>query len=162
MPGEEATSQRGLAAAALLAALVAGALFAYLAWLRPSQTQQWGDEGTSLAMTASLARDFDLEFAEVDRQWALERGGDKGVALILQRTEGRSTETQSTETQSTEGQSTEGQSTEHQNSGGRVTYSKPPLYPFIAAVPYKLRVEPGMRDRILSSSRASPTDGVST
>ena len=126
------TPDRALVAIALLAALLAASTFAYLASRRPSQDHLWGDEGTYIAMTASLARDGDLIFAEPDRDWALERGAraqeaerragrvpppgtaPKGVTVILQRT------------------------------GAGITYSKPLLYPLLAALPYKLLGETGM------------------
>lgn len=79
-----------------LALVVASALFA----LRPAARELRGDEGTYVAMAASLARDLDLRFDEADRAWAEERGG---VALILQRTP------------------------------RGVVYSKPVLYPLLAA-----------------------------
>ena len=61
-----------------------------------------GDEGTYVAMAASLARDFDLDFADPDRAWAAEHPGG-AVALILERT------------------------------GRGLAYSKPVLYPVLAA-----------------------------
>lgn len=99
---------------ALAVAAVAVGLFAYMATQRPSQEVLWGDEGTYVAMTASLARDLDLSFDEADRAWALERVPDKGVAVILQRV------------------------------GGSVAYSKPLLYPLLAAPAYKVFGETGM------------------
>ena len=98
------------AAVAALAVLV----FGFLATQRPGQDVLWGDEGTYVAMTASLARDFDLRFEEADRDWALGRVPGRGVAVILQR------------------------------AAGGVTYSKPPLYPMVAAPFYKLFGEFGM------------------
>jgi hypothetical protein len=81
---------------------VAVVLCATLFCLRLQPHALRGDEGTYVAMAASLARDFDLRFAESDRAWAEEhRGGP--VALILQRT------------------------------GHGVSYSKPVLYPMLAA-----------------------------
>jgi hypothetical protein len=62
-----------------LAVVWAAAIF----FLRPSSRELRGDEGTYVAMAASLARDFDLRFGASDRAWAEERGG---VALILQQT----------------------------------------------------------------------------
>jgi hypothetical protein len=118
---------RFLLAVTVAAALLAPAAFGYMAWLRPSQDRLWGDEGTYLAMTASLVRDGDLVFGEADRDWALERGAiadearleeppaePKGVTVILQRT------------------------------GSGITYSKPLLYPLLAAPPFRLLGEPGL------------------
>jgi 4-amino-4-deoxy-L-arabinose transferase-like glycosyltransferase len=85
-----------------------------MATQRPGQEVLWGDEGTYVAMTASLARDFDLSFDSVDREWALERVPEKGAAVILQRVP------------------------------GGVTYSKPPLYPMLAAPAYLVFGERGM------------------
>lgn len=107
-------SELFLKLAALGTALVAVAVFGYLGHLRPPGSHIWGDEGTYLAMTASLARDGDLIFAEPDRDWAVERGHEKGVAVILERAD------------------------EH------ITYSKPILYPLLAALPYKLLGERGL------------------
>lgn len=103
-----------MAVQAAVAALVATTIFVHLAQLRPPQSHLWGDEGTYVAMTASLVRDLDLSFTETDRAWALERGGDKGVAVILHRTQ------------------------------RGITYSKPVLYPLLAALPYRLFGETGM------------------
>ncbi|MDX1501488.1 MAG: hypothetical protein R3325_03925 [Thermoanaerobaculia bacterium] len=89
----------------LLAALVA---FALLATVRPGPERIWGDEGTFLAMTASLARDGDLIFDERDRDWARERLPGEGVTVILQRT------------------------------GRGLAYSKPVIYPLLAAPLYRL------------------------
>ena len=72
------SSPRFVPALALVAALVAAALFA----LRPSARELRGDEGTYVAMTASLARDFDLRFDERDRAWAEERGGQNALFWI--------------------------------------------------------------------------------
>ncbi len=63
------------------------ALLSALTSLRPPLDALWGDEGTYLAMAASLARDGDLVFAEADRAWAEERVPGAGVTLILQRTD---------------------------------------------------------------------------
>lgn len=107
-------SEPALQVIAVLTALAAAALFAYMGHLRPPQSHIWGDEGTYLAMTASLARDADLTFRDADRDWAIERGNEKGVAVILER------------------------------DGERITYSKPILYPLLAAPFYKLLGEPGL------------------
>ncbi len=77
-------------------------LFATLFLLRVDSDDLRGDEGTYVAMAASLARDFDLGFAAADRTWAENHAGGP-VALILQRT------------------------------GQGFAYSKPVLYPLLAA-----------------------------
>ena len=64
-----------------------------------------GDEGTFVAMAASLARDGDLEFDAADEAWARARA-ERPAALILQR------------------------------SARGVTYSKPILFPLVAAPLY--------------------------
>ena len=74
--------------------------------LAPPARGPWGDEGTYLAMTASLVRDGDLAFDGRDRERALAE--EPPATLVLQR------------------------------SGGRVTYSKPVLYPLLAAPLYAL------------------------
>ncbi len=72
-----------------------------------------GDEGTYVAMTASLARELDLEFDAGDATWAAGHpGGD--VAVILQRT------------------------------ATGIFYSKPILYPIVAAPFHALGGERGM------------------
>ena len=53
--------------------------------LRPQGGSLRGDEGTFVAMAASLARDFDLAFSGADRAWAEHHQGG-AVALILERT----------------------------------------------------------------------------
>ena len=68
----------------------------------------WGDEGTYLAMTASLARDGDLAFDDRDRKWALTRPDAVPATLILQ----------------------------HVDTG--VSYSKPVVYPLLALPAYLL------------------------
>ena len=90
------------------------ALFSALASQRPGQELIWGDEGTYLAMTASLARDGDLIFGAADREWAERRQPEVGVTVILQRT------------------------------GRGLTYSKPVLYPLLAAPFYALLGESGL------------------
>lgn len=77
-------------------------LFAALFLLRADGAGLRGDEGTYVAMAASLARDFDLGFAAPDRTWAESHPGGP-VALILERT------------------------------GKGLAYSKPMLYPLLAA-----------------------------
>ena len=81
---------------------VAVLLFATLFLLRAEGRGLLGDEGTYVAMAASLARDFDLAFAAPDRAWAEAHPGGP-VALILERT------------------------------GLGLAYSKPVLYPLLAA-----------------------------
>ena len=85
-------------------ALAGGAvlLFAALFLLRSEGSGLRGDEGTYVAMAASLARDFDLGFTAPDRAWA-EQHAEGPVALILERT------------------------------GKGLAYSKPVLYPLLAA-----------------------------
>src|SRR5690606_36557690 len=61
------------------------ALFAAIRLQRAPMADLRGDEGTYVAMTASLARDGDLFFTAEDARRARERGG--GAALILQRTQ---------------------------------------------------------------------------
>jgi 4-amino-4-deoxy-L-arabinose transferase-like glycosyltransferase len=97
-----------------LAAIVALGVFAFIAAQRPGQDALWGDEGTYVAMTASLARDGDLRFERSDRDWAGGRVPGRGATVILQRTE------------------------------GGITYSKPPLYPLVAAPFFKLFGEAGL------------------
>ncbi len=77
-------------------------LFATLFLLRAEGRNLLGDEGTYVAMAASLARDFDLAFTGSDRTWAETHPGGP-VALILERT------------------------------GEGLAYSKPVLYPLLAA-----------------------------
>ena len=77
-------------------------LFATLFLLRAPGGGLRGDEGTFVAMAASLARDFDLAFTAPDRTWAEHHAGGP-VALILERT------------------------------GKGLAYSKPVLYPLLAA-----------------------------
>jgi hypothetical protein len=90
------------------------ALFSALATLRPPLEVLWGDEGTYVAMAASLARDRDLTFDEADRAWAEERVPEVGATVIVQRT----------------------------TSG--LSYSKPIVYPLLAAPFYALAGESGM------------------
>jgi len=85
----------------LLAGL-AVVLYSALFLLRAEGRDLRGDEGTYLAMAASLARDFDLRFVAPDRVWA-ESHPRGTVALILERT------------------------------GSGIFYSKPVLYPLLAA-----------------------------
>ncbi|MEO8197418.1 MAG: hypothetical protein ABI689_11935 [Thermoanaerobaculia bacterium] len=81
---------------------VAVLLCATLFLLRAGGRGLIGDEGTYVAMAASLARDFDLAFTGPDRSWAEAHPGAP-VALILERT------------------------------GQGLAYSKPVLYPLLAA-----------------------------
>lgn len=79
---------RGTSFGSLWVPVVAiAALLTALAGLRPPLETLWGDEGTFVAMTASLARDGDLVFSEADRDWAEERVEGVGVTVILQRTQ---------------------------------------------------------------------------
>ena len=84
----------------LLAAAALALFAAASAWRLPAAALR-GDEGTYLAMAASLARDGDLAFGSADAAWAAGRPG--GVALILERT------------------------------ARGISYSKPVLYPLLAA-----------------------------
>lgn len=84
MRGELNDESRRFLAGWLLLALAAAVLLP-LAWMRPSQERLWGDEGTYVAMAASLARDGDLAFGPEDRAWAEQRLPE-GVTVILQRT----------------------------------------------------------------------------
>ncbi|HSM50301.1 MAG TPA: hypothetical protein VLA75_02765, partial [Thermoanaerobaculia bacterium] len=70
---------------ALALAFLALVFFLALAALRKPLAQLAGDEGTYLAMAASLARDGDLRFTEADRDWA-EAHPSGPVTLILQQT----------------------------------------------------------------------------
>jgi hypothetical protein len=89
-------------------------LFASLVALRPSLDRLWGDEGTFVAMTASLIRDGDLLFSEADLERARARQPGPGVTVILQQT-------------------TLG-----------ITYSKPLLYPLLSAPLFALLGESGL------------------
>lgn len=95
-------------------ALLSAAAFSILAALRPPPSQPWGDEGTYLAMAASLARDHDLLFQEADLEWAVSRQADTTEALILQRSE------------------------------RGISYSKPALYALLAAPFYALLGQSGL------------------
>jgi len=80
-PGE----RRRWIAGWVLLALAAGILLP-LAHLRPAQKRLWGDEGTYVAMAASLAREGDFAFGLEDREWA-EARLPEGATVIVQRTE---------------------------------------------------------------------------
>ena len=95
-----------------LFALAAMALFVALRAGRLSEVELRGDEGTYVAMTASLARDGDLRFGDADAARAAAQPG--GATVILQRTP----------------------------SG--VAYSKPVVYPLVAAPFYAVAGERGM------------------
>jgi hypothetical protein len=82
--------------------------------MRPPSRHLWGDEGTFVAMTASLVRDGDLVFAEPDLHWALTRQPGPPVTLILQQTQ------------------------------RGITYSKPVLYPLLSAPFYAVGGESGL------------------
>lgn len=84
-PGVRPRDDRRAALAALAgAALAAGVLLTLLA-LRPPAERLWGDEGTYVAMAASLVRDGDLAFTEADLEWTRQRRPE-GATVILQRT----------------------------------------------------------------------------
>ncbi len=82
--------------------------------LRPSSDRLWGDEGTFVAMTSSLAIDADLTFDEGDLQRLQDRQDGPPPAVILQRTD------------------------------RGVTFSKPILYPLMATPLFWLFGEAGM------------------
>lgn len=90
------------------------AMLGALTSLRPPLDSLWGDEGTFVAMTASLVRDGDLIFAEPDRTWAEERRPEVGATVIVQRT------------------------------GAGLSYSKPVAYALLAAPLYALFGEIGL------------------
>ena len=90
------------------------AMLASLAVMRPPSRHLWGDEGTFVAMTASLVRDGDLAFDEPDLQWVLTRQPGPPVTVILQQTE------------------------------RGITYSKPVLYPLLSAPLYAVGGESGL------------------
>ena len=94
--------------AAVIAALLG------LATIWPEGRKLWGDEGTYVAMTASLARDGDLVFADTDLQHLLQHPDDPAPTVILQKTQ------------------------------LGVTYSKPLLYPLLAAPLYAVMGESGL------------------
>lgn len=97
-----------LAVGAVLAAIVALAVWS------PERDRLWGDEGTYVAMTASLVRDGDLVFGEEDRRWALDRQTGLPATVILQQTP------------------------------RGITYSKPILYPWLSIPLYSLLGEKGI------------------
>lgn len=103
-------SRRALAGWLFFAAALA--LLAAIRVQRAPMSDLRGDEGTYVAMTASLAADGDLRFTAEDAARATARGG--GAALILQRTE------------------------------RGVSYSKPILYPLMAAPFHLVAGENGM------------------
>ncbi|MEJ2086724.1 MAG: hypothetical protein P8Y44_13815 [Acidobacteriota bacterium] len=86
----------------------------WIAAERLSSDRLWGDEGTYVAMTESLVRDGDLTFGETDRDWAANPRAGGPTTVILQRTE------------------------------RGITYSKPVLYPLLAAPLHVLLGETGM------------------
>lgn len=99
---------------AFVLALLAMAGFGALGGLRGSFGRAAGDEGTYLAMAASVAFDGDLEFDARDAS-RLEAAADPGrQAVILQR------------------------------SGGRISYSKPILHALLTAPFYRALGEPGL------------------
>ncbi len=82
---------------------MATVILVWITLMSPSAAKLWGDEGTYVAMTASLVRDHDLAFDEPDRAWATTRVPGPPVTVILQQTD------------------------------GGIFYSKPILYPLLAA-----------------------------
>jgi hypothetical protein len=98
----------GLALAAVIAALLG------LATIWPEDRNLWGDEGTYVAMTASLVRDGDLVFDDADLQHLSEHPDDPAPTVILQKTR------------------------------RGVTYSKPLLYPWMSAPLYAVMGETGL------------------
>ncbi|HSM13289.1 MAG TPA: hypothetical protein VLA66_04415 [Thermoanaerobaculia bacterium] len=94
-------------------AAVALALLVFLRSERFPFSALRGDEGTYVAMAASLARDFDLEFGAEDRAWAEGHAGGP-VSVILQLED------------------------------GRIAYSKPILYPLVAAPWYAVGGDVGL------------------
>ena len=100
-----------------LAGLALGAIFATLLGIVaiwPEQRRLWGDEGTYVAMTASLVRDGDLVFDDSDLQRLLQHPDDPAPTVILQETR------------------------------AGVTYSKPLLYPLLSVPLFAVMGEPGM------------------
>jgi len=81
---------------------------------RLSSDRLWGDEGTFVAMTSSLAHDGDLRFGDKDLLRLQERRPGPTPAVILQRTD------------------------------RGITYSKPILYPLMALPLFSLVGEAGM------------------
>ena len=81
---------------------------------RPEDRKLWGDEGTYVAMTASLAHDGDLAFDDSDAQFLLDHPDDPSPTVILQQT--------------------------HRG----ITYSKPVLYALISAPLFKIMGEAGL------------------
>ena len=98
----------GLAVSIVLVGLLAAVLS------RPDRHQLWGDEGTYVAMSASLVRDGDLIFGDPDNEWLTLRQPGPPVTVILQQTP------------------------------KGITYSKPILYPLLSAPLYAIFDEPGM------------------
>ena len=98
----------GIVIVALISAIAA------LGFSRTAPGRLWGDEGTFLAMTASLAHDGDLIFDERDLERLEERAPGPTPAVILQRTE------------------------------KGITFSKPVLYPILTTPLYSLLGDSGM------------------
>jgi len=90
------------------------AIVVWIAAARLSPGRLWGDEGTYVAMTESLVRDRDLTFGEADRDWAAKHRVAGSTTVILQKTE------------------------------RGIAYSKPVLYPLLAAPLQLVLGEPGM------------------
>ncbi len=115
MKRSDGGSWRAPAGGWLLAATAAViTLFVVLGAMRGALSRVVGDEGTYLAMAASVALDGDLRFGDDDleRVLAAEAGGRK--AVILQRAD------------------------------GEVSYSKPPLFAIVAAPFYRLAGDAGV------------------
>lgn len=108
----EAVSRAGVAAGMLTLVALAG--FFALGEARGGKGVVAGDEGTYLAMAASLAAEGDLVFDERDRERLVTAppGGRRTVIL--------------------------------QQDGERLAYSKPALYPFLAAPFYRVLGERGL------------------
>jgi hypothetical protein len=96
-------------------ALVVAALLLALAQLRTPGEQVFADEGTYLAMVESLVEDHDLRFADADRE-RVQAATERGrQEVILQR-----------------------------DDDGKVYYSKPIVYPLLAAPAYAVAGQPGL------------------
>lgn len=100
----------------LLALAVAAVIAAFLAiaLARPDERRLWGDEGTFVAMTASLVGDGDLVFDDADLERLVQHPDDPAPTVILQQTD------------------------------RGITYSKPLLYPLLAAPLFAVLGESGM------------------
>ena len=108
-------SDRRLEGAALLLALLAVVAALLLAHARGSWSVVAGDESTYLAMTESLVVDGDLEFTPADRE-RLETAEDEARKTVILHRAGKQ----------------------------QIFYSKPVIYPMVAAPAYRLFGRPGM------------------